>query len=123
MRRPLGTLLGLVLALGILGGSARAQTQTAPTTPTKPATTTKPAKKRTSFGAQKHVSKAEKLGSTVININTASEADLQKVPGISKKRAAKIVKARPFTSVDELVTKKIMSKKDLDKVRANLSTQ
>jgi DNA uptake protein ComE-like DNA-binding protein len=122
MRRSFETLLGLVLALGLLGGWARAQT--APATPTKPATTTtKPAAKRTSFGARKHANKAEKLGSTVININSASEADLQKVPGISKKRAAKIVKARPFTSVDELVTKKIMSKKDLDKVRANLSTQ
>jgi DNA uptake protein ComE-like DNA-binding protein len=117
-------LLGLVVALGLLGGPARAQTQTAPATPTKPATTTtKPKTKRTSFGAKKHAGKAEKLGSTVVNINTASEADLQKVPGIGKKRAARIVKARPFTSVDDLVAKKIMSKKDLAKVRANLSTQ
>jgi competence protein ComEA len=123
MRRTLGTLFGLVLALGLVGTGWSA---TAPTTSstTKPATssTTKPATK-VPFGPKTHPSKAQKLGSQVININTASSADLQKVPGIGKSTADKIVKARPFTSVDDLVTKKIMKKKDLDKVRANLSTR
>jgi competence protein ComEA len=122
MRRTLGTLFGLVLALGLVGTGWSA---TAPTTSstTKPATstTTKPAK--VPFGPKTHPSKAEKLGSQVININTASSADLQKVPGIGKATADKIVKGRPFTNVDDLVTKKIMKKKDLDKVRGNLSTR
>jgi competence protein ComEA len=117
MRRTLGTLFGLVLALGLVGTGWSA-TAPATSSTTKPATT-----KKETFGSSKHPSKAQKLGSQVININTASAADLQKVPGIGKSTASKIVKARPFTSVDDLVTKKIMSKKDVDKVRANLSTR
>ena len=121
MRRTLGTLFGLVLALGLVGTSWSA---TAPTTAPSTSSTTKPATpKKETFGPSKHPSKAQKLVSQVFNINTASAADLQKVPGIGKSTASKIVKARPFTSVDDLVTKKIMSKKDVDKVRANLSTR
>jgi competence protein ComEA len=117
MRRTLGTLFGLVLALGLVGTGWSA---TAPST----SSTTKPATpKKATYGPSKHTNKAQKLGSQVININTASAADLQKVPGIGKSTASKIVKARPFSSVDDLVTKKIMSKKQLGKVRANLSTQ
>lgn len=42
-------------------------------------------------------------GSLVVNINTATEAQLQTVPGIGPTRAAHIVVGRPFESVDEPV--------------------
>jgi DNA uptake protein ComE-like DNA-binding protein len=70
-----------------------------------------------------HQTKAQKLGSAVININTASAKDLQRVPGIGKARAARIVKARPFHSVDELVQKKILSAKALSQARSHLTAQ
>lgn len=47
-----------------------------------------------------------------ININTASTAELETLPGIGPARAANIVRSRsedgPFASVDELVTRKLV---------------
>ena len=42
-------------------------------------------------------------GSLIVNINTATEAELQTLPGIGPTRAAQIVVGRPYASVDELV--------------------
>src|SRR5258708_37851950 len=49
-----------------------------------------------------------------INSNTATEAELQDLPGIGPARAAEIVKARPFKSVDELKALKGFSPKLYD---------
>lgn len=43
-----------------------------------------------------------KSGSLVVNINTASEKELQTVPGIGPARAAQIIAGRPWASVDAL---------------------
>ena len=45
---------------------------------------------------------------TLLDINSASQADLQALPGIGDKRAADIIKNRPYTGKDELVQKKII---------------
>ena len=42
-------------------------------------------------------------GSLIVNINTATEAELQTIPGVGPTRAAQIVVGRPYESVDELV--------------------
>jgi competence ComEA-like helix-hairpin-helix protein len=44
-----------------------------------------------------------KSGSLVVNINTATEEELETVPGIGPARAAQIVARRPWKSVDDLV--------------------
>src|SRR5271166_3889962 len=44
----------------------------------------------------------------LLDINSASEADLQALPGIGDKRAADIIKNRPYKGKDELVQKKII---------------
>jgi competence protein ComEA len=40
-----------------------------------------------------------------VNVNTASAADLQKLPGVSAKIAADIIKNRPYKTEAELVKK------------------
>jgi DNA uptake protein ComE-like DNA-binding protein len=117
MKRSLSTLLGLLLTLGV-AGSGRAAAPAA-----APAPTTKKAIRPMGLAKKPHRTKVEKLGSTVIDINAASAAELQRIPGIGKARARKIMKARPFQSVDDLVTKKILTKKELDKVRNNLEAK
>src|SRR5206468_190887 len=44
--------------------------------------------------------------SAVVNINTASASDLDALPGIGQVTAQKIIDNRPYTSVDDLQTKK-----------------
>lgn len=43
-----------------------------------------------------------KEGSLVVNINTASQQELETIPGIGPTRAAQIIAGRPYGSVDEL---------------------
>jgi len=46
--------------------------------------------------------------SKLLDLNTASEADLQQLPGIGPVMAVKIVKGRPYKSKDELVRRKVI---------------
>ena len=59
-----------------------------------------------------------------LNLNTASAAQLDTLPGIGPVTAEKIVTAReqqPFAKVDDLVTRKILSAAALAKIRALVS--
>ena len=51
------------------------------------------------------------------DINKASVDDLKKVPGLNEALAKKVVGGRPFKNVDELLSKKILSKDVFDKVK------
>jgi competence protein ComEA len=74
-----------------------AAAQTTQVTPTKPSPAltdgTKP---------------AAPVGSTVVDINSASAADLDKLPGIGKSRAEAIIKNRPNKGKDDLLTRHIV---------------
>ena len=52
-----------------------------------------------------------------LDLNSASVADLKKLPGVGDSAAKKIVAGRPFTNTSELVDKKILSAAAYDKVK------
>jgi len=52
-----------------------------------------------------------------VDINKASLDDLKKVPGLDESMAKKVVDGRPFKSVDDLLSKKILAKDVFDKVK------
>jgi competence protein ComEA len=58
--------------------------------------------------------------STKISINKASAADLQKVKGIGPITANLIIKNRPYKSVNDLVTKKILSATQFQSMKSSL---
>ncbi len=55
------------------------------------------------------------------NINTASAADLDKLPMIGKRRAASIIKGRPYKTTDDLLTKKVLTKGVFDKIKDKIT--
>lgn len=56
-----------------------------------------------------------------VSINTAGKAELAALKGLSKTAAAAIVAARPFKTIDELLTVKGIGAKLLDKLKGQLS--
>ena len=79
----------------LLGGAALAQSpQTAPAAKVPPAAQTVPAKPAPA--------------SALLDLNSASKEDLLALKGVGEKRAADIIKGRPYKGKDELVQKKIV---------------
>jgi competence protein ComEA len=58
-----------------------------------------------------------KPGDPPIDINTASEPELQRLPGIGPAMAKRIMEARPFTSVDDLDRVRGIGPATMDKLR------
>jgi len=56
-----------------------------------------------------------------ININTASEAQLDTLYGIGPVRAGKIIANRPYSSIEELVSKKVLGESTLEKIKDQIT--
>jgi DNA uptake protein ComE-like DNA-binding protein len=52
-----------------------------------------------------------------LNINKASREDLLTLPGISEHQADRIIAERPFNSTRDLVTRRVLSQDEYDKIR------
>ncbi len=59
----------------------------------------------------------------VLNLNTATEADLVTLPGITRTDAQRIVRGRPYRDKQELVTRRILSDADYSKIRDFVSAE
>lgn len=55
--------------------------------------------------------------SQLININTASEAELDKLPGIGPVTAGKIIASRPYSASEDLLTKKAVTRSTYEKIK------
>jgi DNA uptake protein ComE-like DNA-binding protein len=108
--------LMLAAALGLAGTAAMAQTATQPSTttpttrpaPTAPATTAPSTTPATTPAAQ------------LIDINSATEAELRVLPGIGEARAKAIIAGRPYRGKDELVRKNILTQGVYDGIQARI---
>jgi DNA uptake protein ComE-like DNA-binding protein len=56
-------------------------------------------------------------GSLVVNVNTATEQEIETIPKIGAARAALIIAGRPYTSVDDLLRVRGIGRKTLDEAR------
>ena len=60
-------------------------------------------------------------GAGTININEASEAQLDTLPGIGPVTAQKIISVRPYTSINELISKKAVGQSVFEKIKDRIS--
>jgi competence protein ComEA len=92
--------LTILLALGLLGGAAAAQLGAKPSvTHAMMAQTTPPA------------------ASSLVDINSASKAQLSALPGIGDAYSQKIIDGRPYKTKTDLVTKKVIPSATYTKIR------
>ncbi len=59
--------------------------------------------------------------SGLININTASSQALDSLPGVGPATATKIINGRPYSSIDELMDKQIVSGKVFDEIKNKIA--
>ena len=106
---------------------AEVKAEASPAATATPSAAPKAAPKAEPKAAPKTAPNAAKAAKTAkaapvgVSVNTASAAELAAIKGLPKAVAAAIVAARPFSSLDELLTLKGIGIKLLDKLKANLS--
>lgn len=100
---------GLFLGLVIVAGSALADTKPTDKPAEKAPAPSKPAPPKT----DKKVA--------LVDINTATQEQLEAVPGIGKENCHHIIYGRPYESTDELVARSILTQETYDKVKTHLT--
>jgi competence protein ComEA len=58
---------------------------------------------------------------SLININTASSDSLDSLPGVGPATVAKITNGRPYTNINDLLDKKVVSAKVFDEIKDKIS--
>lgn len=53
----------------------------------------------------------------VLDLNSASKAELSSLPGISVGKADKIIAARPYANPDQLVTKRVLTQGEYEQIQ------
>lgn len=61
------------------------------------------------------------ITTNLININSASQAQLEALPGVGPVTAGKIIEGRPYQTLEELKTKKIVGNALYDKIKDKLT--
>lgn len=59
--------------------------------------------------------------SGTININTATQAQLESLPGIGPVTAGKIIAQRPYSAIEDLLSKKVVGQKTFEKIKGAIS--
>ena len=114
-RLPVG-LLALTIAAPVF-----AQPATTTTNPTPPAGTMAPAVPavpKAPDAASHSTAAVPKAG--LVDINTATAAELKGLPGVSDADSAKIIQGRPYADKNQLVSRHVVSEVTYDKIKDHL---
>jgi len=53
---------------------------------------------------------------TPLDLNTASVRRIERLPGITPSMARRIVESRPYTGLDDLVDRDVLTERELDRI-------
>jgi DNA uptake protein ComE-like DNA-binding protein len=53
----------------------------------------------------------------MVDLNSATAAELKMLPGVSDSDAGKIIQGRPYTDKNQLVSKKVVSEPTFEKIK------
>ena len=113
-RLPIG-LLALTIAAPVLAQPASTSSNTASPTTTAPAM---PALPKTPDAMQRNT--AAVPNTDLLDVNTASAAQLKALPGVSDSDSAKIIQGRPYSDKNQLLSKKVVSEATYDKIKDHI---
>jgi competence protein ComEA len=112
------------LAMGFLALTIAAPVMAQPATTTSPSTVTPPsstmapavpAVPKASTSDARSTAAAPK--SDVVDINSATAAELKMLPGVGDSDSAKIIQGRPYADKSQLVSKKAVSEATYEKIK------
>ena len=83
-------------------------------------TKSKPTPKAQAPAAKTETAKTAPVANTLIDLNSATKAQLETLPGIGDAYADKIIAGRPYARKDQLVAKKIIPQATYDKIKDNV---
>jgi len=98
-------LLAFAAVMGVSAWAAPQQTSAETSTTTTTRTTHKATKEKTS---------------SKLDINSASQQELEALPGIGPATSAKIVQGRPYRSKSDLLKGKIVSRSEYEKIKNDI---
>jgi DNA uptake protein ComE-like DNA-binding protein len=110
---PIG-LLALTIAAPVLAQPA----STTPNAASPPATSAMPTSPKAPDTMSR--STAAMPNADVVDINTATAAQLKALPGVSDSDSAKILQGRPYSDKSQLVSKKVVSEATYDKIKDHI---
>jgi hypothetical protein len=116
-------LSALIVALAAPMSFAQGNAPSPPSTPNSGSTKGGNGSTKTHGNSTQHRSGRQNTGSkssTKLDLNTATAGELMKLPGVGQATADKIVAGRPYTSKDQLVSKKILSQKEYSQISSHV---
>ena len=112
-RLPIG-LLALTIAAPVLAQPASTQTNASPAV-TAPAV---PASPKTPDAVPR--STAAVPNTDLVDVNTATAAQLKALPGVTDSDSTKIIQSRPYSDKSQLLSKKVVSEATYDKIKGHI---
>jgi len=113
-RLPIG-LLALTFAAPVLAQPASTSTNTASPTTTAPAM---PASPKTPDAMPR--STVAVPNTDLVDVNSATAAQLKALPGVADSDSAKIIQGRPYSDKSQLLSKKVVSEATYDKIKDHI---